>query len=58
LDALIVISEPGYFNLRPFLENVPEIRILVGINVDDLSAGSTTQRTYLEKQLIKPKKSI
>jgi hypothetical protein len=39
----------GYFNLRPFLENVPEIRILVGINVDDLSAEAQRKgQLYLE----------
>jgi SNF2 family DNA or RNA helicase len=25
----------GYFKVRPFLENIPQIRILVGINVDE-----------------------
>jgi hypothetical protein len=40
-DALIgYFRASGYFNLRPFLENVSEIRILVGINVDDLSKVS------------------
>ena len=26
----------GYFSIRPYLENVPKIRILVGINVDKI----------------------
>lgn len=28
----------GYFKIRPYLESVPNIRILVGINVDDIIA--------------------
>ena len=49
-DALIgYFRASGYFNLRPFLENVPEIRILVGINVDDLSAEAQRKgQLYLE----------
>ena len=26
----------GYFSIHPYLENVPKIRILVGINVDKI----------------------
>lgn len=38
-DALVgYFRSSGYFALRPHLENVPHIRILVGINVDDLLA--------------------
>lgn len=34
-DALIgYLRASGYFAIRPYLENVPKIRILVGINVD------------------------
>lgn len=34
-DALVgYFRATGYFKLRPYLENIPEIRILVGINVD------------------------
>ena len=41
----------GYFNLRPFLENVPQIRILVGINVDNLIAEAKKKgQLYLEDQ--------
>jgi superfamily II DNA/RNA helicase len=37
LDALVgYFRATGYFKLRPYLENIPEIRILVGINVDVL----------------------
>ena len=36
-DALVgYFRSSGYFALRPHLEHVPHIRILVGINVDDL----------------------
>jgi len=38
-DALIgYFRASGYFKIRQFLENVPNIRILVGINVDDIIA--------------------
>lgn len=41
----------GYFNLRPYLENVPQIRILVGINVDFLiSEAQKKGQLYLEDQ--------
>lgn len=36
-DALVgYFRATGYFKLRPYLSNIPEIRILVGINVDVL----------------------
>lgn len=36
-DALVgYFRSSGYFKLRPFLENIKQIRILVGINVDAL----------------------
>jgi superfamily II DNA/RNA helicase len=36
-DALVgYFRSSGYFAIRPFLEDVPSIRILVGINVDKL----------------------
>nr|MBC8385406.1 NgoFVII family restriction endonuclease [Candidatus Cloacimonadota bacterium] len=36
-DALVgYFRSSGYFAIRPFLEDVPNIRILVGINVDKL----------------------
>lgn len=38
-DALVgYFRATGYFKIRPFLEKVPKIRILVGINVDQLTA--------------------
>ncbi len=40
-DALVgYFRASGYFALRPHLEHVPHIRILVGINVDELLARS------------------
>ena len=34
-DALIgYFRASGYFRIRPFLNDVPNIRILIGINVD------------------------
>ncbi|WP_395746621.1 helicase-related protein [Prosthecobacter sp.] len=36
-DALIgYLRSSGYFAIRPHLENVPQIRLLVGINVDEI----------------------
>lgn len=36
-DALVgYFRATGYFKLRPYLSNIAEIRILVGINVDVL----------------------
>ncbi len=38
-DALVgYFRASGYFAIRPFLEDVPYIRILVGINVDKIAA--------------------
>ena len=38
-DALVgYFRSTGYFKIRPFLEDVPRIRILVGINVDAVTA--------------------
>ena len=38
-DALVgYLRASGYFALRPFLKNIPQIRILVGINVDAIMA--------------------
>lgn len=46
-DALVgYFRASGYFRIRPFLDKVPKIRILVGINVDRLLAE--TQREGLE----------
>jgi hypothetical protein len=39
-DALVgFLRASGYFSIRPLLEDVPKIRILVGINVDALIAN-------------------
>ena len=36
-DALVgFLRASGYFSIRPFLQHVPNIRILVGINVDSI----------------------
>lgn len=38
-DALVgFLRASGYFAVRPYLENVPNIRVLVGINVDAIVA--------------------
>jgi hypothetical protein len=38
-DALVgYLRSSGYFALRPYLEKVPHIRVLVGINVDAIMA--------------------
>jgi len=49
-DALVgYLRASGYFKLRPFLEKVDEIRILVGINADDLIAEAQRKgQLYLE----------
>ena len=40
-DALVgYFRASGYFKIRPFLDKVPKIRILVGINVDKLMADA------------------
>ncbi|MFC1584545.1 helicase-related protein [Fibrobacterota bacterium] len=39
-DALVgFLRASGYFSIRPYLESVPYIRILVGINVDGIIAN-------------------
>lgn len=45
----------GYFKLRPFLENIPEIRILAGINVDEI-----TEKYYSAGQqfIIDPQETV
>lgn len=46
-DALVgYFRASGYFRIRPFLDKVPNIRVLVGINVDRLIANA--QREGLE----------
>lgn len=49
-DALVgYFRSSGYFRLRPYLENIQHIRILVGINVDQLAS----QYTALGQQYLK-----
>jgi superfamily II DNA/RNA helicase len=46
-DALVgYFRASGYFRIRPFLDKVPQIRILVGINVDKMLAEA--QKSGLE----------
>ena len=41
-DALVgYFRSSGYFRVRPFLDKVPQVRILVGINVDKLLNDAT-----------------
>lgn len=49
-DALVgYLRASGYFKLREFLDDVPEIRILVGINADELIADAKRKgQLYLE----------
>lgn len=49
-DALIgYFRASGYFKVRPLLNDVPQIRILVGINVDELAAqAKQLGQMYLE----------
>ena len=40
-DAVVgYLRASGYFAIRPYLEKIPQIRILVGINVDAIMADS------------------
>ena len=37
LDAVVgFLRASGYFSLRPFLDNINKVRVLIGINVDNL----------------------
>ena len=46
-DALVgYFRASGYFRIRPFLDKVPKIRILVGINIDKMLAEA--QKSGLE----------
>lgn len=56
-DAIVgYLRSSGYFALRPFLEKVPHIRILVGINVDAIMADyhrrGLPDEINLEHQLV------
>ena len=52
-DALVgYFRASGYFKLRPFLEKMSEIRILVGINADKLIADAKRKGLlYLEDKI-------
>lgn len=48
-DALVgYFRSSGYFNIRPYLENVPQIRVLVGIDVDAILAKYQGQGLLLQ----------
>lgn len=58
-DALVgYFRASGYFHIRPFLEKVPKIRILVGINVDKLIADAQKQGLELFKSPEKTKEEF
>lgn len=58
-DALVgYFRSTGYFKLRPFLEEIKEIRILVGINVDEISARYTDVGQQYIKDPIETKESF
>ena len=47
-DAVVgYFRASGYFKIRPFLEDVPSIRILVGIDVDKVIAKYNSKSTIL-----------
>ena len=55
-DSLVgYFRSSGYFKVRPFLANVPKIRILVGINVDKLLAQASAKGTDFFKNSEKTK---
>ncbi len=48
-DALVgYFRASGYFKIRPFLEDVPKIRILVGINVDKILSHYHSKRLLFQ----------
>lgn len=58
-DALVgYFRSSGYFKLRPFLENIQHIRILVGINVDQLAAQYTSIGQQYLKNPIETKEAF
>ncbi len=58
-DALAgYFRSTGYFKLRPFLENIQQIRILVGINVDQLAAQYTAVGQQYLKDPIETKEAF
>ena len=58
-DALVgYFRASGYFKIRPFLENIPCIRILVGINVDKLIADAYKQGIQFFTNIEKTKREF
>lgn len=58
-DALVgYFRASGYFKLRPFLENMSEIRILVGINADKLIAEAKRKGLLYLEDKIKTKEEL
>jgi len=58
-DALVgYFRASGYFRIRPFLDNVPKIRILVGINVDRLLSEANRKGTDFFSNQEKTKKDF
>lgn len=46
LDAVVgFLRASGYFSLRPFLNNIPKVRVLIGINVDKYIVQASRQGT-------------
>ena len=58
-DALVgYFRASGYFKLRPFLEKMSEIRILVGINADKLIADAKRKGLLYLEDKIKTKEEL
>lgn len=58
-DALVgYFRSTGYFKIRPFLENIQQIRILVGINVDELASRYTELGQQYLKDLAETKEAF
>ena len=57
-DALVgYFRTSGYFAIRPYLNYVPKIRILVGIDVDKLIAKYNSRGLLFQGMLLKPSRS-
>lgn len=58
-DALVgYFRASGYFRIRPFLNKIPKIRILVGINVDKLLADAQAKGLEFVKNSEKTKEEF
>src|SRR5258708_20117742 len=58
-DALVgYFRASGYFKVRPFLDRIPKIRILVGINVDQLTKKYHDRGQYFIENPIETKDSF